>query len=412
VRRARLLGVAILVTALSLLAIPATAEGAAKPKSVYTPVLAQLLAPNHPAPVLGTDHKYHVLYELRLSNRGPLPATIQQLVVFDADSHAVIRTYEGPDLQARFRDIGGVTAPDTVIAPGEERVFLVDLEFGLSFNVPAAVGHRLVLLGPAGPSATEPTPVSYSIATVPVDGPTATVLTPPLKGNGWVATNGCCDIASADRTTILPVNGGLWSPLRFSIDLAQLDDTGLFVHDDPAQLRNYTGYGTDVLAAAPGQVVAALDTLPDQPAGPPPGSAANNFESADGNYVVVDLGNGSFVLYGNLQPGSLTVKVGDHVQRREVLGTIGNSGDSAFPHLEFRLMSGPSPVGSDGLPFVLSGFAYEGQLDAAQYQSQGVVGNYLQSRAAQADPRRRELPLDLAIIDFGEPGGAGAVGRT
>jgi len=75
-------------------------------------------------------------------------------------------------------------------------------------------------------------------------------------------------------------------------------------------------------------------------------------------------------------------------------------------------MSGPSPVGSDGLPFVLSGFAYEGQLDAAQYQSQGVVGNYLQSRAAQADPRRRELPLDLAIIDFGEPGGAGAVGRT
>ena len=62
-----------------------------------------------------------------------------------------------------------------------------------------------------------------------------------------------------------------------------------------------------------------LDALPDQPAGAPPNPSAG-FESADGNYVVVDIGNGMTAFYGNLQPGSLTVQVGDRVQRREVLG--------------------------------------------------------------------------------------------
>ena len=72
----------------------------------------------------------------------------------------------------------------------------------------------------------------------------------------------------------------------------QLDDNGLFVHDDPAQLANFTSYGADVLAVAPGKVVALLNTLPDQPAGGAAGPDASSFESADGNYVVIDLGNG------------------------------------------------------------------------------------------------------------------------
>jgi hypothetical protein len=235
---------------------------------------------------------------------------------------------------------------------------------------------------------------------------------PPVRGNGWVVTSGCCDIANADRTSILPVNGGLWSPLRFALDLMQLDDAGLFVHDDPAQLPNFTSYGADVLAVAPGKVVGVLDALPDQAPGAPPDSAAATFESAGGNSVVIDLGNGTFAFYGNLQPGSLLVKVGDRVQRRQVLATLGNSGDSSFPHLSFRLMSSASPFGSDGLPFVFNAFSYEGQLDSEKFNTLGVTANFLDDRDQNPIPVRRELPLGYAIIDFGTPGGSGAVGRT
>ncbi len=413
-RRVRLLVIGVVLAALSLVAASPNvpAASAAKAKNVYTPVLATLLAPNDPAPVLGTDRKYHVIYELRLANRGPIPATLQKLEILDADSRATVHTFEGVDLQGRVRDIGGVTAADTVIEPGGERLFLVDLEFAVSTSVPVALMHRLELLGPKAPQSTAATLVSYTIATVPLDGPAPAVIVSPLRGNGWVVTSGCCDVGNPDRAAILPVNGGLWSSKRFAVDFMQLDDAGVFVHDDPTQLGNFTSYGADVVAVAPGKVVALLDTLPDQPVGLPPDPSASSFESADGNYVVIDLGNGLFAFYGNLQPGSLTVQVGDIVQRREVLATLGNSGDSSVPHLNFRLMGGASPFGSDGLPFVFNAFAYEGQLDAVRYLVDGVNGNYLDNREQNPVSRRRELPLGFAIIDFGAAGGAGAVGRT
>jgi Peptidase family M23 len=413
-RRTRAAAAAVTVVALLGLAAASIADAGAattRPRNVYTPVVATLLSPNDPAPVLGTDRRYHLLYELRLSNRGPIPATLQQLDVVDADSRVVVQTFEGDALASRVRDVRGVPAGDTAIEPGGERLLVIDLAFPVGVSVPLALAHRLTVLGPTGPRATQASPASYSIGTVQLDGPSPVVLAPPLRGNGWVVTSGCCDVGGVDRTTVLPVNGALWSPLRFAVDLAQLDDNGLFVHDDPTQLGNYTGYGADVLASAPGRVVALSANLPDLAPGAT-GDPATSFESADGNYIVVDLGNGLYVFYGNLQPGSLLVKVGDHVQRREVLGTVGNSAQGGFPHLQFRVMSGSSPYGSDGLPFVLSGFAYEGPLNVQQFVNEGVTGNYAESRMPNPDARRRELPLGFDIIDFGSPGGAGAVGRT
>jgi hypothetical protein len=385
---------------------------AATSRNVYTPVLAQLLSPNNPAPVLGTDRKYHVIYELRLSNRGPVPATLEQLQVLDADTNQPVRTYEGDELLARVRETGGTPASDAAIEPGGERLFFVDLALPLSANLPLVVAHRLSLQAARSPRATTPSRVVYVIGPVSLDGPAPPILVAPVRGNGWVVTNGCCDVGNVDRSTILPVNGGLWGPLRFAVDLMQLDDNGLFVHDDPTQLTNFTSYGADVSAVAPGRVVALLDALPDQPVGGVVDPAGTTFESADGNYIVVDHGNGAYAFYGNLQPGSLTVAVGDRVQRREVLGVIGNSGDSQYPHLHFRLMSSPSPFGSDGLPFVLNGFSYEGDLNPVTFSLAGVFGNYLDSRQATPIPRRRELPLNLAIVDFGASGGGGAAGRT
>ena len=193
----------------------------------------------------------------------------------------------------------------------------------------------------------------------------------------------------------------------------QLDDDGLFVHDDPTQLANFTSYGADVLAVAPGKVVGVLDALPDQPPGAPPDSAAASFESADGNYVVIDLGNGSFAFYGNLQPGSLLVKVGDRVQRRQVLATLGNSGDSSFPHLSFRLMSSASPFGSDGLPFVFNGFSYEGQLDSEQVQHLGRDRRTTSTTATRTRfPCGASCHSALRSSTSAPPGGSGAVGRT
>ena len=65
---------------------------------------------------------------------------------------------------------------------------------------------------------------------------------------------------------------------------------------------------------------------------------------ADGNFVVLDIGNGAFVLFAHMQPGSVTVKAGDKVKRGQVLGRVGNTGNSQAPHLHLHVMDGPSPL--------------------------------------------------------------------
>lgn len=117
-------------------------------------------------------------------------------------------------------------------------------------------------------------------------------------------------------------------------------------------------YGASVHAVAPGRVVNTRDGEPEETPGALP--EGQTIQSAGCNYVVVDIGDGRYAFYAHLQPGSLRVKVGDRVRRGQVLGRLGNTGNSDAPHLHFHVMDGPSPLRSNGLPFVFRTFTLEG----------------------------------------------------
>ena len=68
--------------------------------------------------------------------------------------------------------------------------------------------------------------------------------------------------------------------------------------------------------------------------------------------MIVDLGGGRYAFYAHLQPGSLRVKLGDRVRQGQVVGLVGNSGNSTEPHLHFHLSDGNSPLGSEGVPYI------------------------------------------------------------
>ena len=68
-----------------------------------------------------------------------------------------------------------------------------------------------------------------------------------------------------------------------------------------------------------------------------------------GNHVVLELAQGQFATYMHLQPGSLRVASGDRVRRGQVLGRVGNSGESFQPHLHFHVTTEPGTTGQ-GLP--------------------------------------------------------------
>lgn len=87
--------------------------------------------------------------------------------------------------------------------------------------------------------------------------------------------------------------------------------------------------GTEIRAARDGRVVAVRD---DSDRGCAMMSCA-----ADGNYVIVDHGDGTRDRYWHLQQGGARVRVGESVCRGALLGLTGNTGWSTGPHLHLEV---------------------------------------------------------------------------
>ncbi len=94
---------------------------------------------------------------------------------------------------------------------------------------------------------------------------------------------------------------------------------------------DYFVYGKQILAAASGTVVTAIDGVPDNE----PGSM--NPLSAIGNCLIIDQGSSEYAVYAHLKPDSLRVHRGEKVLKGQVLALCGNSGNSSEPHLHFHL---------------------------------------------------------------------------
>jgi murein DD-endopeptidase MepM/ murein hydrolase activator NlpD len=63
-----------------------------------------------------------------------------------------------------------------------------------------------------------------------------------------------------------------------------------------------------------------------------------------GHYVVIDHGGGITSLYAHMAVGSPFVKVGDEVEKGEVIGRVGNTGWSYGAHLHFEIRKNGTPV--------------------------------------------------------------------
>lgn len=352
-----------------------------------------------PQPVLGTDDRYHLVYEIELANAKLAPATLTRVEVLDAAAPSrVLASYSGSSLVDHLRTLRPSPADSARIEPNSGRILFVELSFATSDEVPGQLLHRFNLLGAANPGASVATPLDYTAAPLTVDTSPPPALGPPLAGDGWVAMNGCCTSGITHRGSVASVNGGLFDSQRFAIDYMRINAAGEFVHGDPSVVDNYVDYGAKVLAVADGTVVQVLDKLPDQLPGKLPDPADITLETVDGNNVVMDLGDGRYAFYAHLQKGSVTVHEGQHVTRGTVLGLLGNTGNTSAPHLHFHLMNGPSVLGSEGLPYVIPSFDLAGS--ALPLDGENLSGDRVSDRLASPVPERARYPLDLDIVNF------------
>ena len=93
-----------------------------------------------------------------------------------------------------------------------------------------------------------------------------------------------------------------------------------------------------MLAVADGTVVFTQDGVPEQ--SPTALIPADKQADIGGNKVILKIAPKVFAVYEHLQPGSLTVKVGDHVKAGALLAELGNTGPSTGPGDENALRRG------------------------------------------------------------------------
>ena len=382
----------------------------------YTAVLLQPVSePTFPFP--GSDAKYHVAYDLLLTNASAVPARIDAIDVLDAAAQTrVIASYADgalvdPDCPFgncnRLRRLPSSAALDRTILAQESRALLVDFAFDTISAVPKVVVHRVRGSAALNPAAQEPSAIDYVVTPFDLSAATPRVIAPPLRGRHWVALNGCCLPGFPHRTSLAPLDGKLVNGQRFAIDWKRLNDDGRFFVGDPTRNESYVDYGESIYAVANGTITATLDELDANtpgvlPADDPVLGPQITVKTVDGNHIVQDIGGGVYAFYAHLQKGSLRVKPGDQVTKGQVIAKLGNTGNSNAAHLHFQLMSGASVLGSDGVPYVLDHFDYDGQVpvDLIAGGDAYLSGDFFAGRSVSPEPRSEQLPLAWTIVDF------------
>jgi Peptidase family M23 len=357
----------------------------------FTPLVATALAVPHAVP--GTDGRVHLPYELLLTNVSAARMRLDRVETLDRESQdRVVATLTGAELEAAVEPYLP-TASHELDPLQMTRVFL-DLTAAPGSPLPTALAHRFSYT--ATPASSDRGGGTSLTGFTTVSSQPAVVLDPPLAGNRWVAGNGCCFPPSAHRLGTLPVNGALYAAQRFAIDFVQLDAAGHMYEGPVDVLTSYPYFGDPLYAVADGVVVRSRDDLPERTAGSLP--TDTSMENVDGNYVVLDIGDGRFAFYAHLQTGSVQVRVGDTVRQGQLLGRLGNTGNTTGPHLHFHVMDGPSPLASNGLPYTFRAFSSEGTLTTSLDDlGAGQPATISPALAGQFEAR---LPLDNQVISF------------
>lgn len=366
-------------------------------EQALAPVEARV--PFAPDGFAGTDGAIHLAYELHITNfygdTGALkPRSLQ---VYADDAKLPLLVLDGKSLSRWVRPTPEGQAAVS-IAPGRRVVVFVWITLPPGASMPRVLRHRVEF------ETDKQAVVTLDGAPVRVGSQKPMVLGPPLRGGRWLAHEGPGAAQSHHWGSLVAVNGDLTIPQRFAIDLVGVDAAGHAMRPGVKEIQKSThadwvGYGVDVLAVADGVVRDSRDGEQEHaPLTPQPEPASLTADGLFGNYVVLEVAPGVFASYAHLRKGSVRVKPGERVRRGQLLAQLGQSGNSAAPHLHFQLSNAATFEGSEGIPYVFESFDFLGPESEAQLFGQGQPW-----KPAAAEHRRRQMPLNDVVVRFPSP---------
>ena len=311
----------------------------------------------YPPSLLIQHGRPRLVYEMRVSNYVPLTYVLDAI---DIRAGSKSFGFSGDTLRhlMRFQGEKAVTAMSTSFAPGQSAVIFFTLALRNRSDIPQTLVHVLHFTSPDG--------VKHALTPEPLmvkqDGPL--IVQPPLRGKDWIAADATHNGPdAAHRRTILLLEGKPWLAQRYAIDWVRyrmVDGTATTWSGPEDQNASYHCYDAPIYSVADGTVVDAMDGLAENVPHSGKFAVDINFINAGGNHVVVDIGRNRYAFYAHMRPGSVAVKVGDHVRAGQILGHVGNTGSSTEPHLHMHIVDRPSFLAGDGVPYEFNSFSASG----------------------------------------------------
>ena len=172
----------------------------------------------------------------------------------------------------------------------------------------------------------------------------------PVKAGQYLIVNGGSTIGINAHLMTLDARNRRFHAYQgqsYGVDVVKVDRWGMRADGLlPPEPRAYEIYGVPVYAPCTGQVMAALDGLPDMLV------PQMDRDHMAGNYVLLRCKQAQ-VLLGHLQSGSVKVTNGQTVSAGQEIANVGNSGNTGEPHLHVHAQSTGSatePLSGHPLP--------------------------------------------------------------
>ncbi len=293
------------------------------------------------------EDKQHINFDFLVTNSTPDTLTLTKLVVsvFDKNNKLV---------HSRFLDNNG-TAPGIMMIPNRkfngalsQLICNPFAEFSLTTPLSKLVYEWTFTDNKDGEIKinTDIFPQTYN---------QKSIFTFPLKGKVLVYDGH--DLYAHHRRfdyEFAPIKGlGIQSNfMRYAYDFVILDNNNKQFAGDGKKDEEYMGFGKPVYSIGAGKVIYASNIHKDDKTFDIPG-IANNALELYGNCIAIQHADSSISIYGHLKQNSSKVKKGDTVKAQQVIGQIGVSGSSFFPHLHFEIRTSVQHS-AEGIPSYFS----------------------------------------------------------
>ena len=345
--------------------------------------------------LINANNKNYLTYELNVLNNFKFPVELEKVELFDLSSaETPIATFDSIYIKNNFERPGLRDENDLkIISVNQFGVLNLNLEFKDNNNIPKKLFHRLHLNVQIGNGEDK----EYTIETTIIDIPRKTNLTlrlPFNKKGKWLYE------AEGHKNSRFFSNGNVTYPQRFALDWVFVNDNEKFVKNDIKKNEDWYTYGLEIVSVADGIVVDIKDNMIENEPLSEEMAVRITSETIAGNYVMIDIGNNLNALYGHLIPNSLKVNIGDKIKKGQIIGLLGNSGNSDLPHLHFQLVSKSiKPMGGEGIPFHLKEFTQLKYYSAEEISSL-FHNNYVPLDSLSPVKKNNEFPVGFGLIEI------------